>query len=181
MQNWQLGRGSLWGSLSHTWQLERHSPRTMSFDSPSNKWKIARSCCPAEAHAHSSVHSLQHLEPHTCVSKLQAAHFPAAQSDHSPLLEKVQWKTAVVTPPLCFILKRLWQNAPFHCQVWKEQKSNWTRHPQVWFSQQEWMIRIQPLFSLSLWHWLGARHCAKPRSLVSYPSRHSWHLERWGR
>lgn len=107
MQNWQLGCGSLWGSLSHTWQLERHSPRTVSFDSPSNKWKIAGSCCPAEAHAHSSVHSLQHLEPHTLASKMQVAHFPAAQSDHSPLLEKVQWKAAVVIPRLFYTAETL--------------------------------------------------------------------------
>lgn len=33
-------------------------------------------------------------------SKMQAAYFPAAQSDRSPLLEKAHWKAAVVTPPL---------------------------------------------------------------------------------
>lgn len=31
---------------------------------------------------------------------MQAAYFPAAQSDRSPLLEKAHWKAAVVTTPL---------------------------------------------------------------------------------
>lgn len=31
---------------------------------------------------------------------MQAAYFPAAQSDRSPLLEKAHWKAAVVTLPL---------------------------------------------------------------------------------
>lgn len=149
MQNWQLGHGSFWGSLSHPWQWERHSPRTVSFDSPSNKWKITQPSYPAEACAHSSMHPLQHLEP-PYASKMQAAYFPAAQSDRSPLLEKVHWKAAVVTPTL-FHTADFSKSHPFIAKCERSRREIESDVPKSGSPNRSEMTHVQLLFSLFPW------------------------------
>lgn len=51
---------------------------------------------------------------------------------------------------------------------------DWLNHtPQDWISQQGEKRPVQPLFSLSHWHWPYARHCAKPGSSAILPPRYS--------
>lgn len=103
---------------------------------------------------------------HTLASKMRAAFFPAAQSDRSPLSGKVQWKVAVVTPPLCAIQQRLWQKASFHCQVREEQRGAESDIPGLALPAGVKRCTSGRCSHSLRGHWLCARHCVKPLSMV---------------